>query len=170
MNTVRTTNVAAKQTPPWMYSSAGSFTQWTWDGDHSAAAQEHFVASITRQGDLWEWDVVANGGGQTVRLRQGQGMDFDHCEQQVLETVGKSFATAAPHLGLGTRASHMYTLQNGTVLDLSEANGQNVRLRLTTGGSVEGTLATGGWGLTITMQDGRSVLVQPASVVRVEPL
>jgi hypothetical protein len=136
---VSSAQIKVDSTPPWKFSSAGEFNGWVWKS-------QDFEAVIENTGDRWNWKVTTLDG---VRLYMGTGIDFDTCEDQALETIGKAYPLAA---GYGKYTDHnacKYTLGTGLRVDLSDGQGAKVKITMMDGKKLSGRLYLGEWVLQL---------------------
>ena len=150
---------AVDATVPWVFSTAGGFSQWVWE-------TRDFIALVICDREQWSWEVKTPAHQQ---IAAGPGTDFDTCEDLTLEAIGKAWPPSAGY-GRWTRtASHKYTLANGVRMDLSAGDGKTVRVTLVGGSTHDGVLHLGDWLLHLV--DGTNQRdVHPQAVLKVERL
>ena len=123
------------QTVPWQFSTSGEFMQWLWN-------TRDFEALVISESGSWSWQVTTKDG---TRLAQGFGTDFDTCEDQTLESIGKAYPSEAGYGRWTDKAARKYTLATGVRVDLAAGEGSMVRLFLTDDTYLDGRLQLGDW-------------------------
>lgn len=108
---------------PWVFTDSPFIKAWTWK-------TTHFEAKVLSSGNKndFTWKVVDTSGGEAKILGQGEAMNFQASEEEVLELIGKSYPR---RLGYQKYAGHLattFTLHNGKKIDLGVFYGQQVIL------------------------------------------
>lgn len=154
-----------KKAIPWQFSSSGEFLQYEWDNP-GADANSTFRALVICESGAWSWSLEAGLAVKPLWRIGGPAADKATCEELVCEAIAKAFQATGPYRDLVDAAGQRYTVAEGRRLDLADLAGRRVRVELSNGEIVQGTLRTGGWNLEL-IDLGRTYSVNPVVVASV---
>lgn len=145
---------------PWSHEGSEFGSVWVWE-------TPHFIVTVNGDNRSFYYQVadkMARPGADPRPLADGQAASFEHAEQLIRETIGKSYPPSLDYRRYAGALATTFTIADGTSIDLGPYTGRDVHV-----------IAVGADGTDLTFT-GRAhienydlVIDTPISAVRISP-
>ena len=152
---------------PWVFTDAPYLKLWTW-------RTPHFEARVTADFNSYAWeilDLMATTDPTGVLLTEGRTGDFATAENEVRETIAKSYPT---RLGYQTYAGPLattFTLATGQRVDLGVFTGVRcivtVKFPDASLHTYYGDVRIVNYDLRLTQESGQTLAIQPTHITSI---
>lgn len=150
---------------PWAYLDHDLMKMWVW-------RTEHFEVRITANINSYSWqiiDLITSPDG--LFLTEGVSKDFADAENEVRETIGKSYPIKYGYAPYAGSLATTFTIATGERIDFGLFSGKRavVTVRLSTGAeqSFIGSIRVVHYEIHLTPDTGSAVRIQPAHIAKV---
>lgn len=153
------------QAIPWAFLNHDVMKMWVWRTDH-------FEVRVSAGFNSFNWvitDLVQSVDGRF--LAEGTTREFQEAEEQVRETIGKSYP---PKYGYGEYAgafAHTFTIATGQRIDFGQFLGHRTIVTVRTPDGQEksfaGAVRAVHYEVHVTPESGTAVRIQPSHIIKV---
>lgn len=151
---------------PWAFLNHDVMKMWVWRTDH-------FEVRVSAGFNSFNWvitDFMQSPDGRF--LVEGVTRDFHEAEEQVRETIGKSYPAKCGYGEYAGALAHTFTIATGQRIDFSQFLGHRtiVTVRMPDGRekSFAGSVRAVHYEVHVTPESGTAVSIQPAHIIKVK--